>query len=223
MKSLEGTVLGLEPAFFPVIGKWLNGFATKNNRTFKKVSYPNIPSAANAARGVAALDDMLHSIPGPKIVFGHSMGSQVASKWLREMAPTSNIPHDQIVFVLCGNPERKYGGALMVPCRPTYLGMAVQPTYGGPGIPDNVCYRVYDYARQYDWWADSPTVEKPSKEAQAAVSQVIHCNYFSVGFDDPDVLSYSEGNRTYMLKPTDMKPSRRAAVESSYARPMKGD
>lgn len=218
--GLTGTVLGLDPAFFPVMGTWMNDFATSNGRTFRRVWYPNIPSADNAEAGVAALDRHLHQTPGMKIVFGHSMGAQVAAKWLRERGPTSDIPPSEVVFVLGGNPERKYGGALSVPTRPKLWDMwRVEPTYGGPGIPDDTPYTVIDYARQYDWWADGPTVPTPSRSAQSNCSQAVHRDYFHVGIDDPDVLTFVEGNRIYKLKPTRIADADRAVVEQCYERP----
>lgn len=221
-RTLTGTVLGLDPAFFPCMGVWLDGFATKPGRTFKRLWYPNIPSAGNAARGVEALDKALQVTPGPVVVFGHSMGAQVASKWLRERGPSSDVDPARVRFLLCGNPERKYGGALCVASTPKYLGLTVQPSYGGPGIPDDTPYTVIDYARQYDFWADAPTVADPSKEAAKNGSQGIHCNYFKTGLDDPDVLSYTEGTRTYLLKPTVLSDRvLQAVIEQSYKRPAK--
>jgi hypothetical protein len=218
--GLVGTVLGLDPAFFPVMGLWMDGFATSNGRKFRRVWYPNIPSRKNSELGVAALDKQLHETPGLKIVFGHSMGAQVAAKWLREKGPTSDIPASEVVFILGGNPERKYGGALLVPARPKLWGFwPIEPTYGGPGIPDDTPYTVIDYARQYDWWADAPTSLTPSRTAQLNASQAIHSDYFRVGIDDPDVLTYVEGNRIYKLKPTTIAASKRAVVEQSYSRP----
>ena len=218
--GLTGTVLGLDPAFFPVMGIWMDNFATSNGRTFRRVWYPNIPSRRNSELGVAALDKQLHETPGVKIVFGHSMGAQVAAKWLREKGPTSDIPASDLVFILGGNPERKYGGALLVPARPKLWGFwPIEPTYGGPGIPDDTPYTVIDYARQYDWWADAPTSPTPNRTAQQNASQGIHSNYFTVGIDDPDVLTYVEGNRIYKLKPTTIAASKRVVVEQSYSRP----
>jgi hypothetical protein len=218
--GLTGTVLGLDPAFFPVMGIWMNNFATSNGRTFRRVWYPNIPSRRNSELGVAALDKQLHETPGLKIVFGHSMGAQVAAKWLRERGPASDIPASDVVFILGGNPERKYGGALLVPARPKLWGFwPIEPTYGGPGIPDDTPYTVIDYARQYDWWADAPTSATPNRTAQQNASQAIHSNYFTVGIDDPDVLTSIEGNRIYKLKPTTIAASKRVIVEQSYRRP----
>jgi len=218
--GLTGTVLGLDPAFFPVMGIWMDNFATSNGRTFHRVWYPNIPSRRNSELGVATLDKQLHETPGLKIVFGHSMGAQVAAKWLRERGPASDIPASDVVFILGGNPERKYGGALLVPARPKLWGFwPIEPTYGGPGIPDDTPYTVIDYARQYDWWADAPTSPTPNRTAQQNASQAIHSNYFTVGIDDPDVLTYIEGNRIYKLKPTTIAASKRVIVEQSYRRP----
>jgi hypothetical protein len=213
------TVLGLEPAFFSVMRTWMKGYATSDGKTFRRVAYPNIPSARNAAKGVQALDSALHRIAGPKIVFGHSMGAQVASKWLRDIGPTSDIDPEDVWFLLCGNPERKYGGALRVQTKPRYMGVKVKPSYGGPGIPDGTPYTVVDYSREFDWWSDAPTVATPSLAAQNNGSQVVHCNYFRVGLNDPDVLSFTEGNVTYKLKPTVITSAKRALVEPSYNRP----
>lgn len=214
-------VLGLEPAFFPVMQTWMRHYATSGGRTFVKVRYPNIPSARNAATGVDRLDDALHATAGQVVVFGHSMGAQVIYKWLREVGPTSDIDPTRVKFLSCGNPERKYGGTLRVPTVPrTSFGLKVQPTYGGPGIPGDTPYTVIDYVRQYDWWADYPNVENPSTEAMRNASVGIHMNYWGVGLDDPDVRSHTEGNVTYLLKPTRLKsPSQQEIVEQSYIRP----
>jgi pimeloyl-ACP methyl ester carboxylesterase len=198
---------------------WMNRYAQTGGRKFRKVRYPNIPSPRNAAKGVVALDAALHRTDGPVIVFGHSMGAQIASKWLREYGGHSSIDPARVTFLLCGNPERKYGGALCVPSTPRYLGMKVQPSYGGPGIPDDTRYTVLDYSRQYDWWSDAATSVSPAKAAVANMSQAIHCDYFRVGLNDPDVRSYTEGTRTYLLKPTALSATKRAAVETSYRRP----
>lgn len=215
------TVLCLEPAFFPVMKTWMKDYATTGDRFYEKVRYPNIPNARNAAAGVRALDEALHRSTGQVVVFGHSMGAQVAAKWLREKGPSSTVAVSRVRFLLAGNPERKYGGALCVPSTPKLWGVyTVRASYGGPGVPDDTPYTVIDYARQYDWWADHPTVPNPSKEALRNASMEIHCDYWNVGLDDPDVLSYTEGTRTYLLKPTARALEVLYAVEPSYVRPM---
>jgi len=215
------TVLGLDPAFFPVMKTWMRNYATTGGRAFQRVPYANVPSPRNAAKGVVALDAALHRTDGPVVVFGHSMGAQVASKWLREYGGHSDIDPARVTFLLCGNPERKYGGALFAPSAPRFLGgmMKAQPSYGGPGIPDDTRFTVLDYSRQYDWWSDYPTSVSPSRAAIANASQAIHMDYWRVGLDDPDVRSYTEGTRTYLLKPTALPAGKRAAVEMSYRRP----
>lgn len=220
-------VLGLEPAFFQVMGTWMKRYAVTGGRTFSRVRYANIPtpSGSTARRGMLALDSALHRFEGQKIVFGHSMGAQVACKWLREKGPTSDISPSEVTFLLAGNPERKYGGALMVQTPPKYQGVKLTAAYGGPGVPDATPYTVVDYARQYDFWADAPTAAQPNFAARTLIQQrgnVIHCNYFNVGLDDGDVLTYTEGNRTYKLKPTSIVSPLRTLVESSYDRPFGG-
>jgi pimeloyl-ACP methyl ester carboxylesterase len=215
------TVLGLEPAFFSVMGVWMKKYAKTEGRTFARVRYPNIPTpnGGTAKKGMDALDSALHRYPGPKVVFGHSMGAQVACKWLRERGPTSDISPSEVTFLLCGNPERKFGGALMVQNKPKYNGVKLVAAYGGPGIPDATPYAVVDYARQYDFWADAPTTANPGIAARSVASQVIHCNYFFVGLNDPDVLTYTQGNRIYKLKPSPLGAAMRNLVENSYQRP----
>lgn len=212
------TVLGLDPAFFPCMGVWLNGYARTDGHTFKRVWYPNIPSKANAERGVKLLDAALKKTNGPKIVFGHSMGAQVAAKWLRDIG--SGVPVDDVSFLLCGNPERKYGGATVVPEPPVFYGITAKPSYGGCGIPADTPYNVIDYARQYDFFADYPNTAHPSADAKSNASQRIHCDYFRVALFDADVRSHTEGSVTYKLKPTTIKPAvKQALIEQSYERP----
>lgn len=43
--------------------------------------------------------------------------------------------------------------------------------------------------------------------------------FFTVGLHDSDVRAYTEGTRTYLLKPTPLPADKRAAVEVSYNRP----
>ena len=84
-------------------------------------------------------------------------------------------------------------------------------------MPADTPYPVVDFARQYDGWADLPTSANPGKAARKVPSDGIHMNYFHVGLDDEDVLSYTEGNITYLLKPTGHRLS--AEAELDYDRP----
>ena len=219
-------VLGLDPAFFPVMRFWMRNFAITDGRTFTRIAYPNVPNPLPfldfAGVGVSMLDKALHCTPGRKIVFGHSMGSQVAYKWLREKGPTSDICPADVVFVLGGNPERKYGGTCVVqsPPRKLFGSIAPKAAYGGCGLPEDTHYRVIDYVRQYDGWADVPTVECPSRESLGAVSDGYHLDYLKAGLFDPDVLTYTEGSVTYALKPTALKrESDRDVIECGFERP----
>lgn len=74
---------------------------------------------------------------------------------------------------------------------------------------------------QYDGWADLPTVEKPTALALNTINDGIHMfNYFTAGMNDPDVLSFTEGNVTYMMKPTPIaREWQRAEIEACFERP----
>ena len=85
------TVLTLDPAFRSLPMNWLRGelFAPPNRVV--NVPYNNFPGATNTHRGRDKLNEMLHEIPGRKIVVGHSQGAQVQDDWLRTYGPTSDI------------------------------------------------------------------------------------------------------------------------------------
>jgi hypothetical protein len=208
-------VLCLDPAFFRgATKKALHKWAKKQNH--KNIRYTNIPLPKFAEQGCRMLHDELVLASGPVTVLGWSEGAQVAAKWLREQGP-SFTPVAPLDFILIGNPERKYGGACCVVNPPRHMGVKPTAAYGGCGVPEDTQYPVVDYARQYDGWADLPTSEDPGKAARKVPSDGIHMNYFGVDLDDPDVLSYTEGNITYKLKPTEHRLSEEAEVD--YDRP----
>ncbi len=207
-------MLCLDPAFVRGATKRaLRKWAKKQNH--RNIRYTNLPLPRCAEQGVRMLDKELRAAGGPVTVLGWSEGAQVAAKWLRERGPGVWI--SDVDFVLIGNPERKYGGALFVQSPPRHFGALPKAAYGGPGVPADTPYRVTDFVRQYDGWADLPTSENPGKAARKVPSDAIHMNYFHVGLDDEDVLSYTEGNITYLLKPTEHRLS--AEAELDYDRP----
>lgn len=232
-----GTVLTLEPAgvgqppFGGVMNKgWLKGQVTAGQKVIS-VPFTNTPSTANAAAAVVTLDSYLQSHindPGGVVVFGHSMGSQVAYKWLREYGPTSAIDPAKVQFILTGNPDRKYGGTLRVMSPPLPLSSAV--IYGGPGLPEDTPYRVMDIARQYEYFADYPSALNPNNTAVSNVSIWLHLDYFHVGLNDPGNVTWTEGNVTYVIIRTTpcpiiactpwMDAITRITVELGYNRPV---
>lgn len=259
------TVLTLEPAFFSCMNSgWLRGTVTGGN-TVIGVNYINWPDPWGffANLGMNTLDGLILSHindSGGLIVFGHSMGSQVACKWLREKGPTSTADPTKIQFILTGNPERRYGGTLgmlnhntSVPQSPGWTGGVHSPPPNSapvnvlpahqPGVPASNRYRVIDFARQYDYFADYPSVASPNGLSTSNASQVIHCSYTRVALTDSDVAWYPsastfENNVRYGWSPTHPlasvanmywltvaeKTARdaadRATVEAAYARPV---
>jgi hypothetical protein len=211
----EHVVLCLDPAFFKgATVRSLRKWAKKQNH--RTIRYGNIPLPHFAEKGCELLHQELLVAAGPVTVLGWSEGAQVAVKWLREYAPSTPFIAD-LDFVLIGNPERKYGGACVVANPPRHFGVKPTAAYGGCGFPEDTPYKVTDFARQYDGWADLPTSLEPGKAARKVPSDGIHMNYFKVGLDDADVLSCVEGNVTYLLKPTRHRLSEEAEVD--YERP----
>lgn len=131
--------------------------------------------------------------PGQKIFIGHSMGAEALCLLLRS---DPDVDPDENVFVMTGNPERKYGGKVT-------LG-AGSPAYGGIGFPDDTPFRVWDVARQYDHFADYPTsnVKAALTNINDIDSKQIHLDYSSVRIGDPGNVKIVEGNVTYELVPT---------------------
>lgn len=193
------------------------------------ITYPNwFPS--QAALDVAKVKVLeAAQRPGFKVFNGHSMGAQALASLLRGEPA---IDPDENVFVLSGFPERKYGGKLV-----STIGDGIV-IYDGVGIPDDTPFRVWDVNRQYDHFADYPTIN-----VRAAVDNIndngakaIHVDYSDVRIGDPRNVVYVEGNRTYVTVPTFPMPSLRnpwwsanrealadakirSAVESGYVRP----
>ncbi len=173
---------------------------------------------------------------GPIVLFGVSHGARALCLMLRD---GPDLDPEKVVVVMMANPERKYGGALTIPSS----GHAAN--FGGPGIPDDTSIRVYDIARQYDYWADYPNVSgstKALRNVREGLAQDLlfrngpHSDYSMVSIGDPANLTYTEGTRTYILAPTlpmpmcrrvwwDLKrecledAKERPEVEKGYSRP----
>ena len=196
------TVLTLDPAFRSLPMNWLRGelFAPPNRVV--NVPYNNFPGATNTHRGRDKLNEMLHEIPGRKIVVGHSQGAQVQDDWLRTYGPTSDIDPATVTFVLTGDLESKYNGcANQGGCR---------ADYGGNNFPDDTRYTVKIVARQYDYWADAPNrdlMNDAARRNHSASNSVggrgegrpVHNDYSMIGLDDPANKTFVEGNATYIL------------------------
>jgi len=240
-----GTVFTLEPAFFTVMntfpGPALKGTIQKD-KTVVPIYYNNSPDPMrspfdfNAQGGVLLLNRALNAnYPKPYIIFGWSLGAEVAYKWARESGPDCPIDPEDLSILSIGNPERKYGGTLGMMRAAADGGGMQSPTWPGgvalpprnavaqyvksgqfPGLPKNNRYPVTDLARQYDYYADYPTVLNPNSAAVNNASTAVHMNYFNVTLNDPGIMKYVEGNVTYLLAPT---PGGTAEIESAYERP----
>jgi hypothetical protein len=223
-RSSQPIVLTLDPAFFVgTTALSMHGWARRNGRV-RAINYGAVPLLPFAAIGAKMLDVALrrsvNETTGTVWVLGWSQGAQVIYKWLRQYGPRSAIPVSRVRFISIGNPERLYGGATVVQSPPRKLfGNKPVASYGGRGVPSGNRYLVTDFVRQYDGWADLPTVATPSALALSTISDAYHLDYFTVSIDDPDVISYAGPNNvTYLLKPTSV-PSK-SVVEQSYQRPL---
>ncbi|MGQ9348963.1 PE-PPE domain-containing protein [Mycolicibacterium gilvum] len=223
---------------------WLGGelFAQPKYQR-RDLLYPNkMPTVANASTGKnllkAELIKIFQADPNALVVFiGHSMGGRVAEKLLREDGGDSGfqaqVPPSRIVFILTGNPERKYNGVYNT-----------KNDYGGVGVPSDTPYRVIDVARQYEYFADHPD-NRGNWVAMSNIGSVfsigkgvdIHKDYNSIFLGDPDNLWKHEGRISYVLSPTFPMPGTwkglglarqckqdralRNSVEKAYERPWK--
>jgi hypothetical protein len=238
-------VLTVAPTGMGLPYNHLAGHVTSHNTWVWKVFYNNYPGAWNVGWGVGALDSWLRANwPKPWHIYGHDLGAQVISRWLREFGPTTTVDPTDVTFYLSGNPERKYNGW---PKGGTYPGFRKHPAGrdgendpGGSGIPADTDFRVYDIARQYDHLADFPNdttnIDAMLNTEASQSLGVIHVDYTAVDLADPDNGSLTEGNITYLWSPTRLLPLakkyaapdeveaaneyHRPIVETAYTRPV---
>lgn len=159
--------------------------------------FPN--SNAKAANAIVGEDRVaeIAARSGQKVFVGHSMGARVLARYIRS---EPDIDPAENVFVLTGNPERKYGGVART-------GGAFSD-YGGPGIPDDTPFTVYDIARQYAVFEDWPDITGNQKAVSNAIAGTpLHSDYSNVFLGDPRNVTFKEGNRFYVLRPTFPMPS----------------
>jgi hypothetical protein len=214
------TVLTLEPLDFNVLGNTLRlqlRGAPCRGRAVTKVDYPASFQATSIDLGLQALREALTGVTGPKLVFAHSQGAQVCSRWLREHAADPDAPPpSELSFLLIGNPLRKYGGYIVG--RPEVGGRTGLPT------PNDTPYAVTDLKLQYDGWADWPgdTASLPAKWNARTGQNKRHCyGYLSADPADPTRLVHRENTTSYVMIPA--RPTvallSQTVIEKSYARP----
>jgi len=218
------TVLTVEP----LGGKLVGGTMTKNfggkvtsGQKVVPVKYPASMSATSIDEGVAALDRTIRVVDGPLLVFAHSQGAQVVSRWLRRHGQQPDRPHrDRLSFLLIGNPLRKFGGYGVG--RKEFGGQIGEPT------PTDTDYRVTDVTLQYDGWSDAPTL--PGVWAKMNAQQdrfgingarAIHAmGYRTANLDDPTRRQHRERSTLFVLLPhKPLLPFPVKCIEKSYLRP----
>lgn len=217
------TVLTVEPLFGNLVGgtmsKNFRGAITAGN-TVRQVKYPASMSSTSIDKGVAALDEAINSTPGRMLVFAHSQGAQVVSRWLR--LGRTPVPADRLAFLLIGNPLRKHGGYGVG--RPEFGGGKGQPT------PTDSPYEVDDVTLQYDGWSDAPTLPGMFAEMNARQDRFgingkrsIHAlGYRTANLADPKRRFHREGRTRFILLPhKPLLPFPQSVIEKSYLRPEK--
>lgn len=124
----------------------------------------------------------------PILVFAYSQGAQVAGFWLRNLSADADsyAPPATTSFLLVGDPENTYG--------PWWL----------PKVPTTTPYHVTEFWKEYDGWADWPSDPNPLAVANAIAGMMfIHPTaYFSMNPDDPNDITWTDGNMTYVMAPT---------------------
>lgn len=212
------TVLTLEPLDFNLLGNTLKLQLRGKpcyDRKVVKIDYPASFAAKSIDLGLEALVKAINEIPGRKMVFAHSQGAQVCSRWLRQYGKSATGPDPlELSFLLIGNPLRKYGGYIIG--KPEVGGQTGLPT------PTDTAYVVRDVKMQYDGWADMPT----GPGALAAFNAMQgknkrHCyGYLTADLDDPGRKVYQEGLTTFIMLPgKPVIPVPQSMIEKSYERP----
>lgn len=213
------TVFGLagaggSPANIP---QQFGGQVTGGN-TYVPVPYNNVNLAGNKhpLDGAAKLDAAMAGVSGQKIVLAHSEGAVAAAAWLLNQAQTTTITPDELFFVLTGNSVRPYGGF----CYYTNW-------YPGIVIPPDTAFTVYDYAAQYDKYADYPPGAPPkagnnSNAVRNVMESSEHNSYPDRDLNDPNSVTYQAGNITYIWSMTYPAPlcgsnaAKRVAQDQKY-------
>lgn len=212
------TVLTIEPLDYNAFGNTMVhqfGGSVTSGKNVIQVKYPASLAAHSIERGVTALNELLHSTPGEVLVFAHSQGAQVVSRWLRGHAATGDAPDPyRISFLLIGNLLRKYGGNGVG--TKEVDGLIALPT------PNDTRYRVVDVKLQYDGWADKPTKPRLWANLNALKGKfAIHSlGYRKANLNDPGRKQYQENSTLYVMLPH--APAVRCPqrwIERAYSRP----
>lgn len=191
-----------------------HGYFSKPPYRMVKVKYPASIAHNSISKGVEALDAAVRSTPGQKIVIAHSQGAQVCSRWMREHADDPTAPGPgELMFILTGNPLRATGGYIIG--RKEVGGTTGLPT------PTGTRWKIIDFARRYDGWADWVQDEnnKPAVKTANRGKQTFHLNYDDVDFFSPSNTVWTIGNTDFVLTFEEKLPiptASRAEVEAAY-------
>lgn len=184
----------------------------------ERVQYPASITPDSIDKGVDALSDKLATTPGEVLVFAHSQGAQVVSRWLSDRC---NADPDRVQFLLIGNPLRRYGGYGVG--RPEFGGRT------GKATPTSTPFRVRDVKCRYDGWADYPDRTNAYSVNNAERDRVgingpraIHCfGYRTADLSDPGRWTYTEGLTEFVMLPHCPLVGTPEQIEAGYDRPEK--
>ncbi len=174
------TLVGLNFNTSDYMPDQLRGIFKSKNYTLRKVDYPASILPSSIRKGEQALDFYLRNTEGPKIVFAHSQGAQVCSRWMRNNAVDPTAPRD-VTFLLTGNPLRNATGRT--------IGRMEGDGRRGLATPTDL-WRVIDVARARDGWAIS--------SAGMWGALTIHPRYENVDLFSPKNAVTQRGNTTFV-------------------------
>ena len=145
--------------------------------------------------GVLQLDRWIRSTPGKKIVMGHSLGSAIIYRWLRQYSndPTAPPP-SELSFITLGSSERSITGLAYTDPNNMYAYRRA----AGFDIPADTPYHVVDGCVKWDgycYWI-------PGDSRSARGQNDLHLTYGSVDLNDPQNEVVVTGNITRVLIPT---------------------
>lgn len=189
------TLSGLNFNLYNDMPRKFQGYFQGDGYQLVKVSYPASASTTSIPRGVAALDAMIRSTSGPIIVLAQSQGAQVVAEWIEQHKDDEDLPgEDELMFIVTGNPLRANGGGYLI-------GRPVVSGGNGVPFPTDSPWRVIDFARRYDGFADWPTDESNKLAVDNARTGmgIRHTRYDQVALFDQSHTVWSEGNITYVL------------------------
>lgn len=183
----------------------------------KRVKYPASITPDSIDKGVEALSCALSDTKGEVLVFAHSQGAQVVTRWLLDR---SDWYSHLVEFLLIGNPLRKYGG----------YGVGRREFGGriGQATPTDTAYKIRDVKMQYDGWADYPDTTNAyavnnAERDRTGINgaKAIHCfGYRDANLDDLGRKVYTENLTEFIMLPhAPLLPYSVEQIEAGYKRP----